>query len=188
MTTAGPLSRALGTLVAALEGRGIDYMLIGGLAVVVRGVARLTRDVDVTVALRPDRADRLVEALAGSFRPLPADPSRFARETHVLPFVATDGIRVDAAFAVLPFQEEAIGRATRERIGSVDAKVATLEDLLLHKLAADRPRDREDVEGLIHAAGARLDRERLRPRVRALADAMDRPGLLAWYDGLGGPS
>jgi hypothetical protein len=180
----GPLARALGDLVGALDRARIDYMLVGGLAVVAHGVARLTRDVDVTIALRPDRADALVAALAPRFRPLPGDPVRFARETHVLPFEALDGTRVDANFAVLPFQEEAIGRATLRRLGPVEARFCGLEDLILHKLAADRPRDREDVRALVALDPGRLDRRRLDGDVHRLASALERPEIEAFYAGL----
>ena len=54
----GPLKQALGAVAAALtevEGKG---MIIGGVAVIARGVARATRDIDATIALDGD-----VEAL-----------------------------------------------------------------------------------------------------------------------------
>jgi hypothetical protein len=45
-----PLDEALQALVAGLEASGRPSMIIGGIAVIARGVTRLTRDIDATVA------------------------------------------------------------------------------------------------------------------------------------------
>lgn len=46
----GPLGAALRALAAAFSELSVPAMLIGGMAVIARGVPRLTRDVDATVA------------------------------------------------------------------------------------------------------------------------------------------
>lgn len=73
------------------------------------------------------------------------DPETFTRETMVLPCSNPEtGIRVDMIFSFSPFEQQAIGRARIVRIGLADVRFTSLEDLLVHKLIAGRPRDLED--------------------------------------------
>jgi hypothetical protein len=51
-------------ILAALERNYVAYVLIGGLARVIRGADELTRGVDVCPSLRPDNLERLARALA----------------------------------------------------------------------------------------------------------------------------
>jgi hypothetical protein len=56
----GDLLERLATALA-----GIRYMVIGGQAVLVHGDPRLTRDVDVTLAVDTDRLSYVVDAVTG---------------------------------------------------------------------------------------------------------------------------
>ena len=58
------------TLVCALTGGGVDFVIVGGLAATVHGSARLTLDVDVVYARDEANLAHLVEALA-PFDPYP---------------------------------------------------------------------------------------------------------------------
>ncbi len=44
------------TVLKKFESEGIDYMIVGSLAVVVYGEPRLTRDMDLVAEIRPDQA------------------------------------------------------------------------------------------------------------------------------------
>lgn len=69
----------------ALDAAGIPYMVVGGQAVLLHGEARLTKDVDVTLAAGVERlGDVLALAKAAGLGPL-VDPETFTRRTLVLP-------------------------------------------------------------------------------------------------------
>jgi hypothetical protein len=55
-------------LIRALADGGVECILVGGVAATIHGSARLTRDVDVVYARRPDNVARIVAAL-GPFEP-----------------------------------------------------------------------------------------------------------------------
>ncbi len=55
----------------ALEKYEVDYILIGGVAVILHGMQRLTRDVDVFVNIFPENIGKLREALHSIYK----DPS-----------------------------------------------------------------------------------------------------------------
>ncbi|MEN8148556.1 MAG: nucleotidyl transferase AbiEii/AbiGii toxin family protein [Planctomycetota bacterium] len=181
MPESGPFEKTLSRLAAAFDRDSIPYMLVGGLAVLVHGIPRLTRDIDVTVLLDPSGVARLIAALGREFGVLVADPESFAAETRVLPMEGPDGTRVDVIFAGLPFEEAAIGRARPERLGAVEVRVCTAEDLILHKIVSERAKDREDVAGILRTRGADLDLAELDRTIEALAADLEHPEMLeAW--------
>jgi len=137
-------------LSSALDAAGIPYMIIGGQAVLVHGEPRLTRDVDVTLAVDTDRLPDVVGAMTGAgLKPL-VDPESFTRKTMVLPCADPgSGIRVDLIFSYSPYERRAIERAQSIRVGGSDVRFASVEDLVIHKVLAGRPRDIEDVVGVM---------------------------------------
>jgi predicted nucleotidyltransferase len=47
----------------ALGQQKVDYVLIGGVAVILHGMERLTRDIDILVKMSPENIDKLRKAL-----------------------------------------------------------------------------------------------------------------------------
>ena len=153
------LSGLLARLARALDDRQLPFMLIGGQAVLVHGVPRLTEDIDVTLEVDPRELPRVLE-LCGALglTSLVTDVEAFVRETFVLP-VRDEGtaMRVDFVFSTTPYERQAIARAVRVRLGDATIPFATAEDLIVHKLFAGRPRDWEDAVGVARRGGARID-------------------------------
>jgi hypothetical protein len=178
--------RALVDLATALSDAGIPYMVIGGLANAVWGEPRATLDIDVTVALEPEALDRLITAVVPLFQPLVPDPASFVRETHVLPVASEQGVRADLILGVLPFELLAIERATAISIQQQDVRFCTAEDLILLKAVSTRTRDLDDVQGILRRRIDSLDLEYLEPRIRELADLLERPEIverwLSWKE------
>lgn len=145
------LVRLLEKLSVALEEREIPYMIIGGQAVLVYGVPRLTQDVDVTLGAGPDRLAEVLDlAKAQEWRVLVQDPEDFVRRTMVLPCSDPESrLRIDLMFSHSEYERQALERVRRVPIGSVQVRFASLEDLVIHKIIAGRPRDLEDVRGIL---------------------------------------
>lgn len=174
-----PLSLALEGLARRLSAHGVAYVVIGGFATLHWGRPRLAEDLDVTVHLDEAGLPSLLAALAPEFRAMVADPVDFARETAVVPLQSADGVRVDLVLARLPLEEEGIRRGVDVPVGEAVIRFATAEDLILHKVVSERPRGREDIEGIVRRQKGRLDREYLKPRIALVAPALQRPGLVA---------
>jgi hypothetical protein len=175
------IESALVRLAAFLEAAGVPYMVIGGIANLRWGRPRLTQDLDVTVIVpEPDLA-AFLDRLSGTYAVLPADALEFARRTRVIPARDSAGVRVDVILATLPYEEAAVRRAVAFPVGGRPVRFCTAEDLILHKLVSSRPRDHEDVAGIIARQGARLDRGYLDPRVAELAEGLEQPELLGFY-------
>ncbi|MCC6651957.1 MAG: nucleotidyltransferase [Candidatus Eisenbacteria bacterium] len=172
------LETALAELAGRLESAGTAYMVVGGFANLQWGRPRLTQDLDVTVATTEARLPELLAALAPEFQARAIDPVAFALETGVVPITSVNGVLVDLMIARLAFEHDAIARAHSLPVGGRLVRFATAEDLILQKIVSERLRDREDIEGIVRRQRGKLDLEYLRPRVRALAVALERPNLL----------
>lgn len=134
-------------------------MIIGGQAVILHGVPRVTEDVDVTLGVDRQRLPDLLAACREmDLAILPDDVETFVRDTNVLAASDADsGIRVDFIFSTIPYEREAIERAVHVRIKGTSVPFASVEDLILHKLFAGRPRDMEDVDGILRSGDADID-------------------------------
>ena len=150
-------------LFRALNASGTRYVVVGGVATVLHGYARLTADVDLILDLERKAAARAMRALSAlGLRPrVPVDPEDFADERIRRGWVREKGMRVfslfkpdDALLSVDVFAEHPVNfeglyeRAEVCDLGDVPVRIASIPDLIHLKRLADRPRDREDVEKL----------------------------------------
>jgi hypothetical protein len=167
-----------------LAGLGLPWMIIGGVAVIASGVPRYTADIDLTVSASDEPPERIIAALRRhGIVPRIEGAAAFARERHVVLLRhEASGVPLDISLAWLPFEEEAI-RASREAdYAGVPVRLPRVDDLIIYKLVAARPRDVEDVERLLALHGPGLDLPRLARVVGEFADALDdrtRPATLA---------
>jgi hypothetical protein len=138
-------------LARELDWAQIPYMIIGGQAVQLYGEPRMTRDIDLTLGLSSEGLDRVLKVCgACGLKPLPAVPAEFVRETMVLPALEErTGIRVDFIFSFTDYERQAIGRSRQVELGGVSVRFASVEDVVIHKLVAGRPRDLEDARSIV---------------------------------------
>jgi len=174
---------ALRAVARTLDGLGEPGMIIGGVAVIARGVPRLTVDIDATVAAAdvPPAAILAAGERHGIAARIP-DAVAFARQHHVLLCAHTaSGTDVDISLAWLPFEAEALAARETVDFAGVVLPVARAEDLVIYKLVAARPRDVDDAEGLLLLHARSIDLARVRRVVTefaALLEDDERPRLL----------
>ena len=157
----------------ALNASGARYVVVGGVATVLHGYARLTADIDLIVDLETSAAKKAMQTLARlGLRPrAPVDPADFANARIRESWLHDKGMQVFSLFhpdnPVLsvdvfthhPIEFERLyDRSESCDVGDVSVRVASIPDLIFLKRLADRPRDRDDIEKL--EAIARLKGER----------------------------
>src|SRR4051812_34794205 len=144
--------RAVADAMAALP---MPSMNIGGIAVIARGVPRLTRDIDLTVAGGVIELPALLDVLrAHGLSPRIDDAIAFAEANQVLLFAhAESGVDVDLSIAWLPFELDALAAPTPLDIAGTRVAVARPEDLIIYKAVAFRPQDQQDIERLLSPTG-----------------------------------
>jgi predicted nucleotidyltransferase len=174
-------SRLLADIGRALRDRQIPFMLIGGQAVLLHGLPRLTEDIDVTLGVDASALPSLLSVCRSlSLSVLPEDAEGFVRETFVLPVRhGESGIRVDFIFSTTPYEQQAIARAETVVLAGVPVPFASAEDLLIHKLFAGRPRDLDDAAGVVRRKGHQLDWTYLEYWTREFAAVPGRENLLS---------
>ena len=158
-------------LTKALHSRRIPYMIIEGQAVLFYGSPRLTQDVDVTLGIDIDGYEKIIDVCQrAKLKILTAKPNSFLRQTHVLPTQDwASKLRVDFIFSNTSYERNAIRRARSGKVGSVNVKFASLEDLIVHKLVAGRALDIEDVQTLLAKHKSKLDTRYVRRWLRRFA-------------------
>lgn len=139
------------------------YVVVGGVATLLHGYARLTADVDLAVDLAPQEALKMIRALVGKgFQPqvpvpaeMFADPAvreEWLQEKHMRAFSLVDPANPMRVVDVLlkpevPF-EELLARSQKAVVGETSVRVAALDDLIALKRSAGRLQDLVDIKGL----------------------------------------
>ncbi|MEW6657599.1 MAG: hypothetical protein AB1424_02955 [Thermodesulfobacteriota bacterium] len=107
-----------------------------------------------------------------------ADALVFTQETRVLLMRRQEsGIDVNLVFGSLPFEKEAVARATWVELSGVQAPLPLPEDLITMKAVAHRLQDMADIEAIL-AVHPKLNLRRTRRWVREFAAALSMPELL----------
>lgn len=172
-----PLLEALAALDGALTELGVPFMIIGGIAVIARGVPRQTIDIDATVWGQAASLDELFAALKShGIVPRIPDAAEFARRRQVLLLEhRPSGTTLEISLAWLPFEQAAIERAGLVTLRGVEVPVAQPQDLIVYKFVAWRDRDKADIERLLLLHGEGLDLQHLREIARQFAEALEEP-------------
>lgn len=129
----------------------IPYMVIGGQAVLLYGEPRLTKDIDITLGVGVRELNKLKETISSlGFKILVERDEEFVERNMVLPTLdEKSGIRVDFIFSFSPYERQAIERAKDIKLGRSLVRFASLEDVVIHKVIAGRPRDLEDIKSIL---------------------------------------
>jgi hypothetical protein len=148
----GDSVRAVESLVEAFDARSVRYALIGGLATMLRGRPRFTKDVDFLIEVPQIVLPGLLDDLVA--RGCVLDPSvvikQFVQENVAsFPF---GRVRVDWLKPVIPLYSRTLADAgPLPWTEGHTVRVATAEGLILTKMVAFRPQDQIDIESLITA-------------------------------------
>lgn len=133
----------LASIAEIFDDVGVDWALVGALAANrYRATARFTTDVDTMAVFHPQLEPRLRDA--GYEVDVIAD---VGDQPHLIR-CHRGAESVDILLAVVEYQRLALERARDH--------VLTVDDVIIHKLIAWRPRDRDDIRSILEA-GATLD-------------------------------
>ena len=149
-------------LLSALHRNYVNYVLIGGLARVIRGTDEITSGVDVCPSLRPDNLERLgkaleeLEARRTDRRRLTVDEETLARDAVIRLRTSMGELKLVAepAGTRRGFEDlrrgathEHIGEGLRPQVASV-ADLARMSAALAHELGQERGREAEQLRAL----------------------------------------
>jgi hypothetical protein len=144
-------------LLQALSHAGVEFIIIGGMAAVVHGSARVTYDLDIVYARDRENIDRLVNALAPHapyLRGAPAGlPFVWDRQTieHGLNFTLVTSLGdIDTLGEIVGGggYRELLPHTTDVTVFGIRCRCLNLDKLIDVKRAAGRPKDFEAIAEL----------------------------------------
>jgi hypothetical protein len=139
----------LRSVLMALDQAGIDYALVGGLAVAVWGAPRATKDIDLLI--RSDALSHAVGAVLACGFTLEALPFEFKDGTTLqrVSKVDKDGDLMTVDFILVDRNLETTWASrTRLPFADRDVVVVSREALIAMKALAARPQDIADIQNL----------------------------------------
>jgi len=159
---------------AFCKARGWCFCFIGGLAVQRWGSPRFTQDVDLTLLTGFGTEEPYVDALLQRFTGRVRDPRNFALQHRVVLARTAGGVDLDIALGALPFEEQAVARATPWQVNEhVALTTCSADDLLVHKVFAGRDRDWADIESVLIRRHGQLDLDHVRRELAPLLEFKD---------------
>lgn len=144
-----PLDRFI-RMFKAFEKANVRYILIAGFAVVLYGMQRLTRDIDIFVEMVPENIENLRKALVSVYQDRSIEEITFEEleKYSVIRYVAPDGFCVDIisrlgdAFSYKDLDFKKV------EIEGIEVRIATPETLLRLNKDTVRPEDKMDADFL----------------------------------------
>jgi hypothetical protein len=121
---------------AGLTAQGLPFMLTGSFAMARYTTPRMTRDIDIVVALPPESVDRLVQEFSVDFY-VDTDAARVAVQSERLfnMMHLGSGIKVDLVIRKSSeYRRLEFERRQRALVGTVETWIVSREDLILSKL------------------------------------------------------
>ena len=172
------LISAAARLQVSWKSMGFEFCFIGGLAVQHWGEPRQTNDVDAAIWTefgneRPV-IQRLMEQLPGRIE----HADQFALVNRVLLVQEASGVDVDISLAAFPYEQELIRRSREQSFRGVGLVICGPSDLIILKAFANRPRDWQDIRGVIIRSGSQLDWQLIESELQVLAELKEEPEIL----------
>ncbi len=145
-----------------LDYQKVDYVVVGGIALVLHGVVRLTADLDLALRIDADNLDKFLAAMrALSYKPkLPIDPQellsknkrdawRKYKNMQAFSFVHPNGYQLIDVLLDTPVDYAKL--AKRKQVVTakgINIPIVCRDDLIKLKTAGGRPQDLADITAL----------------------------------------
>ena len=136
-------------LLKSLNSSGVEYLIIGGYAVIFHGYVRTTGDLDVWIRSTPENARRVVEAIQGvGYNPKGLKPELFLRQGGVLR-IGVEPFRFDIVNQIDGVEfDPCYQRRVQSAVEGIEINWINLADLKANKAATGRNKDRADLDYL----------------------------------------
>jgi len=147
----------------ALYSDDVRYLIVGGLAVNLYGIPRVTQDIDVVISTDRDNVARIARVLAElEYVPrLPVDPMELAEKEKVTDWIQNRNLKAFSfyhrkdpykVFDILldhPLDfNSAYEKKTVKNIEDIEVYLVSVDDLILMKRKSGRPQDTSDIDML----------------------------------------
>jgi hypothetical protein len=135
-SAAGGELEVLGIVARRLDRLGINYMLTGSFAMAFYATPRMTRDIDLVIALDETVIPELTAAFQDDFYIDSEDALEAVRSERMFNLMHLEsGIKIDLIIRKLTeYRQVEFARREQARIGEIETWIVSREDLVLSKL------------------------------------------------------
>lgn len=132
-----------------LRSHGVEYLLIGGYAVVYYGYPRATGDIDIWIAVHPENARRMVDVVRDfGFDTPDLSPEMFLREGKMVR-MGNVPLRIEILTAISGVTfEECYADRLEKTVDGIEVSLLALHHLKRNKRASGRNKDLNDLQNL----------------------------------------
>lgn len=143
------LPRDFKEFLSLLRSHGVRYLLIGGYAVGYHGYPRATGDLDIWIAMEPENANRIVDALREfGFDTPQLSPGLFLQDRSMVR-MGNVPLRIEITTAISGVSfEECYSARIDDVMDGVEVSLIDLAHLKANKRASGRHKDLMDLEQL----------------------------------------
>ena len=174
----GPVLDAALAAQNACEHIGLEFCVIGGVALQRWGEPRYTADADLSVLVEPGQEPRVAQDLLARLPARIENAADFAARTRVVLLRSEQDVGIDIVLAGLPFEARVIERSSPWSLGkSSTLRTCSAEDLLVMKVFAARDKDWADVTSILERQGQKLELDLIRAELSPLLEAKEQPEL-----------
>lgn len=172
------LISAAARLQASWKAIGFHFCFIGGLAVQHWGEPRQTNDVNATIWTQFGNERPVIRLLMEQLKGRIENADQFALVNRVLLVQEASGVDVDVSLAAFPYERELIDRAQEQSFRGVGLVICEPSDLVILKAFANRPRDWQDIRGILIRSATLLDWKLIESELGVLAELKEEPEIL----------
>lgn len=136
-------------LFKSLNAKGVEYLLIGGYAVIIHGYVRNTNDIDVVVSSDPENVTRCLNALDDFGFGGPDLRTALTSDEKDVVRMGVEPMKIEILNYLSGVNfAEAYGRRVSHKVEDIKIDVISLHDLIVNKEDVGRLQDLLDVEKL----------------------------------------
>ncbi len=169
-----------------LRARRTKYVIIGGVAVTAVGEPRFTADLDAVIFVDEKAIEALLSAAAARGFEVDIEAEREAIAAGRSLRLTRGRFHFDLMIRSLFIEDQALERSRTIKVFRRAVRFPTPEDLLILKLAAGRPRDLLDAEGIMRRHARAFDRKYVERTLRALCDVAEDDVFLSRWRAVSG--
>lgn len=150
--------------------KSVEYVIVGGIAVIAWGRPRTTQDIDIIVS----HEDLDIQDFANFFRSngfsIDAEDLRssFAKQAHATILDKQSSIRIDLKGAYSAREQESLAHRRKQQVYDHFIFIDSAENLIAHKLLFGSEQDFQDALAVFARTEDILDKERLNKLISSL--------------------
>jgi hypothetical protein len=167
-----------------LNEKGIDYVVVGGIAVMYHGVPRTTVDIDILFDIEYQEIEPLSDFLKSEgFDASPEDiRTAMAEQSHSTVFYRSSLLRLDIQGINTEFDRMTLNRAITVELFDTRIIIGSAEDTIVNKILFQGEQDLRDALGIFERNRSNLDLDYIESTCEMLGIVDRWKSFLAEYD------